>query len=134
MDDVQKRLDEYMQKNNLELAGHVGVNTGSIIIVDPSEVLDDVRYQQYLDLDDKSYKNGKFYFEVFKGVQSSTGYGDGHYPVFVSKNDEGRIMEVRIRFDLTYGFDEKDGPMKYIVVDELWNKVLERQTGKDPLA
>lgn len=120
-----------MKQNNLELAGHVGVNTDSILIVDPSEILDDIQYKQIL----KFYQpfDGKLYHEIFDGVESSTGYGDGHYPVFVSKNNEGRIMEIRIRFDLTYGYGKIGGPMEYVVVDELWNKVLERDVGKDPL-
>lgn len=33
------------------------------------------------------------------GVVVSTGYGDGCYPVYVKKNQEGRVMRVLIKFD-----------------------------------
>jgi hypothetical protein len=32
------------------------------------------------------------------GVSVSTGYGDGEYNVYVKKNDEGRIAEVKVVF------------------------------------
>ena len=32
------------------------------------------------------------------GVCTSTGYGDGCYPVFVRKNNEGRVAEIRVVF------------------------------------
>lgn len=32
------------------------------------------------------------------GVTVSTGYGDGSYPVYVRRNSEGRIAEVRVVF------------------------------------
>ena len=35
------------------------------------------------------------------GVCVSTGYGDGTYPVFVKKNEEGRIIAVMVSFDDT---------------------------------
>lgn len=34
------------------------------------------------------------------GVSVSTGYGDGTYPVYVKRNAEGRIAEVRVVFIL----------------------------------
>jgi len=41
-----------------------------------------------------NYKKG----HVGLGVSVSTGYGDGCYPVFVKRNAEGRIAEVRVKF------------------------------------
>ena len=32
------------------------------------------------------------------GMVVSTGYGDGTYPVFIKRNDEGRISEIRVKF------------------------------------
>lgn len=133
MDKTQERIEQYMKENKLELAGHVHVNVGTVLIVDPSEVLNDVKYQEFMNLYD-SKDDGKSHHEIFKGVESRTGYGDGAYPVFVSKDDDGRVMEIRIRFDISYGFDEKGGPMKYFVMDELWNTLIERDAGKNPLA
>lgn len=33
------------------------------------------------------------------GVVVQTGYGDGFYPVQIKRNAEGRIKEVRVKFD-----------------------------------
>ena len=46
------------------------------------------------------------------GIAISTGYGDGCYPVFIKRSDEGRVAEVKIVFiekeiaedDDDYGF------------------------------
>ena len=32
------------------------------------------------------------------GVVSSTGFGDGEYPVYAKFNDEGRVMKLQINF------------------------------------
>ncbi len=34
------------------------------------------------------------------GITVSTGYGDGTYPVFVKRNSESRIIEVKVVFDM----------------------------------
>ena len=34
-----------------------------------------------------------------KGVSVQTGYGDGTYPVYIKKNKEGIIVEVKVVFD-----------------------------------
>lgn len=130
---LDERIKQYMEKNNLELAGHVGINTATMIIADPVEVIESPRYEKYVDESLKSYGNEP-YRQAFNGIECMTGYGDGDYPVFVQKDDDGRIIEMRIRFDITYGFTEKDGKMHYASTDEMWNTVLERDVGKDPLA
>ena len=33
------------------------------------------------------------------GVVAQSGYGDGCYKVYVKKNDEGRVIEMKIKFD-----------------------------------
>ncbi|MDD4888407.1 MAG: DUF4241 domain-containing protein [Phycisphaerae bacterium] len=33
------------------------------------------------------------------GVSVSTGYGDGSYPVFIRRNRDGRVAEVKVVFD-----------------------------------
>ena len=57
-------------------------------------------YQEYLD---SKYK--PFYDAIFgianldnKGVNSSTNYGDGFYPVYVNKNDKGKVTGIMIDF------------------------------------
>jgi hypothetical protein len=42
------------------------------------------------------------------GIVVSSGYGDGQYPVFVRRNDEGRVAELRVVFIGEDPSDEKD--------------------------
>ena len=45
-------------------------------------------------------RHGEFMAKGFAtGVASSSGYGDGNYPVYAIKNDEGRVVEMTIYFD-----------------------------------
>ena len=41
------------------------------------------------------------------GVMVHTGYGDGQYPVWVRRNKEGRIMEMRVSFEM-FGDEEEE--------------------------
>ena len=49
-----------------------------------------------LDLPDKRSGAGEIYRGF--GVVSSTGYGDGEYPVYAKFNNEGRVMQLKIDF------------------------------------
>jgi hypothetical protein len=33
------------------------------------------------------------------GVSVESGYGDGEYPVYIRRNEEGRVVEVKVVFD-----------------------------------
>tara|TARA_B110001454_G_scaffold199909_1_gene205105 strand:+ start:663 stop:1202 length:540 start_codon:yes stop_codon:yes gene_type:complete len=99
----------------VELVGHVSVDSGQVMIVDPCYVLDG-EYDEAPENDPKDHKvatyghpcavtlsdkrHGEF---VAKGyataVASSSGYGDGHYPVYAVKDDDGRVVEMTIYFD-----------------------------------
>jgi hypothetical protein len=98
-------------KAKCEKVGEIGVDAGLCWIGDPC-------YCVTPDADEHPSKTwGKFCNELhekerggdtaqwdFKngtrglGVTVSTGYGDGCYPVFVKRNKEGRIAEVRVKF------------------------------------
>lgn len=43
------------------------------------------------------------------GVVTNTGYGDGFYPVYVKRGEEGRIMQVLIDFEGIIDMPEDDG-------------------------
>ena len=97
-----------------ELAGHIGVDAGLCWIGDPCHIIHST--------DDNSVALGKDWgefcdktsdgrldhngYQSFNypagheglGVVTSTGWGDGTYPVYVKKNKEGRVVEVRIKF------------------------------------
>ena len=61
-----------------DLLGNIGVDTGQIVVGDPAYV-----EEALADLT----------------VTFVSGYGDGIYPVYGRKNEEGRLVEVRILMD-----------------------------------
>ena len=96
--------------------GSFGVDSGTVMVVDPALVVDNPRFAydgepwiwsefvQMNLLDD----NGKAPSPLAKemhgtsGVVASTGYGDGVDPVY-ARIAEGRVMEIRIVFDGSEG-------------------------------
>jgi len=108
------------------LIGHVPVDSGQIMIVDPCYVLNgDVRF----DKDNKTVITNNPYSRacaasmsddqagpfstdgvghMTDAVCSSTGWGDGMYPVYVEYED-GRVKTVTIDFsDIEYNDDDWD--------------------------
>jgi hypothetical protein len=93
--------------------GSFGVDSGTVMVVDPCYVLDGEgkyplsfghNWEEFvvMNLMDESGKvpysphTKQLHGEM--GVVSSTGYGDGVYPVY-ARIAEGRVMEIRILFD-----------------------------------
>lgn len=56
------------------------------------------------------------------GVLSRTGYRDGEYRVWARLNDESRVMELRINFEETFGYEKEPHD---ISTRELFRKVAE---------
>ena len=100
---------------DVELVGHVSVDSGQVMIVDPCYVLDG-EYDEAPEHDPADHKQCQYghpcavtlsdtrHGEVFaKGfgtaVAASSGYGDGNYPVYAVKNEDGRVVELTIYFD-----------------------------------
>lgn len=86
-----------MPKGNL--IGHCGVDSGQILLIDPCYVYKD------------EYGSGGDYDQCCRitlsddgagqtdlGVVTSSGYGDGVYPVYAKKDANGRIVSVTIEF------------------------------------
>ena len=95
-----------------ELAGHIGVDAGLCWIGDPCYILHAgdnfpkkdlgsnwVEFCNLLDFSNGSKSFGYDAGHEGLGVVTSTGYGDGFYPVYIKKNREGRVVEVRVLFD-----------------------------------
>ena len=99
----------------VELVGHVSVDSGQVMIVDPCYVLDG-EYDEAPKHDPKDHKqctyghpcevtlsdkrHGEFFAKGFgTAIASSSGYGDGNYPVYAIKNEDGRVVELTIYFD-----------------------------------
>ena len=98
--------------DNVVLAGHIGVDSGQIMIGDPC----------YLDgwdnnKDEEWNPEGKEGQYSYQGVSATTskdaygqiggglavamssGYGDGQYPVYVQLNEDGRVVMAVIDFN-----------------------------------
>ena len=98
-----------------QLVGNVSVDSGQVIIVDPCYIMDgehdeapehdpsDHKVASYghpcaVTLSDEQV--GEFPVKGFAtSVASSSGYGDGNYPVYATKNEDGRVSELTIYFD-----------------------------------
>ena len=86
-----------------QLIGHCGVDSGQILLIDPCYV--------YKDEFDPDNPTGGDYDQCCRitlsddgagqtdlGVVTSSGYGDGVYPVYATKDANGRIVSVTIEF------------------------------------
>jgi hypothetical protein len=91
-----------------KIIGSVGVDSGSILISDPSYINDafsiegDDIYDIYPDkerhrqISTQATKNS---FKIPIAMTLQTGWGDGVYPVTAHYNKDGRIAKVEITFD-----------------------------------
>jgi len=103
-----------MSKENLELLGHFGVDSGQVMIGDPC-YLDDFKNDDYKEdgvKNEYSYSGaclatlgeehgGELYLDRNKNIPlsvvSRTGFGDGVYPVYAVK-ENGRVKKLIIEF------------------------------------
>jgi Protein of unknown function (DUF4241) len=96
-----------------EKVGEIGVDAGLCWVGDPCYILHrkpgtepkdlGKTWPEFCDKLGDDYPTAKqFNYDLGHpglGVAVSTGYGDGSYPVYVKKNDEGRIVGVMVKFD-----------------------------------
>tara|TARA_R100001530_G_scaffold31762_1_gene24981 strand:+ start:624 stop:917 length:294 start_codon:yes stop_codon:yes gene_type:complete len=89
-----------------ELAGHCSVDSGQIMVIDPCYAFQGgANYEAICEvsladtfgefpLPDNGYIGNV-------GVVTSSGYGDGYYPVYVQVNGDNRVVALHIVFDAT---------------------------------
>ena len=98
-----------------QLVGNVSVDSGQVMVIDPCYVLDGMHdhapkhdpkahkqceYGHPCEVTLSDKRHGEFMAKGFAtAIASSSGYGDGNYPVYAVKNDEGRVVELTIYFD-----------------------------------
>lgn len=92
-----------------ELVGHIGVDAGLCWIGDPCYVIakdcSNVfnSWKEFCEQIEGDYPTMKSFNYAAGheglGVCVSTGYGDGTYPVYITRNREGRIASVTVKFD-----------------------------------
>lgn len=107
------------KKRKETLLGFCGVDSGTIIIVDPCYAMMDKKtnkrewfkdHKGYSDLFESMHKNDpnwkkQYSEEIFShiagnGIVLHTYEGDGNYPVYGKLDKDGRIIEARIIFKL----------------------------------
>jgi hypothetical protein len=91
-----------------EIIGQIGVDSGSILISDPSYINDCFSIQgediykiypekkRHLQINTKATNNT---MKIPIAVTLRTGYGDGVYPVTASYNEDGVISKIEINFE-----------------------------------
>jgi len=91
-----------------EIIGQVLVDSGSILISDPSYINDyfsiegdDIykiypEHERHFQINTNSTKNT---FKIPVAVTLRTGYGDGLYPVTATYNADGVISKIQINFE-----------------------------------
>lgn len=102
--------------------GHCGVDSGTLMIVDPCYVLDDhaegADRSRYLDTVMPTCE-APFYNETEEGVAVSTLYGDGTYPVHAMVDAKGRIHAIYVNLGDEPQDDDDD--------EEDWDAVDDNQ-------
>ena len=87
-----------------ERVGSIHVDAGLCWVGDPCYVLGDNASSKVTDWGEfcgKLHGGGETHSNPLgegTGIAISTGYGDGEYPVYIRKNSEGRVAEIRIVF------------------------------------
>ena len=81
-------------QKSMEMIGEIGVDAGlaGFFIDKP-----DYDNKEWLDFC-HSLQNKDFWLREGLGFFSSSGYGDGSYPVYVARDKKGEIVSVKIRF------------------------------------
>lgn len=86
---------------NKKLVGRVGVDSGQVLILDPCNAKFTDEMWEHICGATLKHSAGQVTnlkgFDTF-GVASSTGFGDGVYPVYATFNKEGRVKKLEIVF------------------------------------
>ena len=93
-----------------KLAGFCGVDSGQIMVIDPCYALKDEyddmngNYRSVCNITTSKDGYGEFPLPANGytgsiGVATTSGYGDGNYPVYVDVNNDNRVVALHIYFD-----------------------------------
>jgi hypothetical protein len=106
---------ETKQNTKTIKVGDVGVDSGQVIIVDPCYIMDGPHdeapvhdpadhktavYGHPCEVTLSDERCGEFPVKGYAtAVASSSGYGDGNYPVYGEINEDGRVVALHVYFD-----------------------------------
>lgn len=86
-------LDDDLPTNAFAHIGDIGVDAG---LAGFFENKPDYSSEEWVEICEKL--RGKNWALLDDGFVSLTGYGDGEYPVWASKNDDGKVVALEIKF------------------------------------
>ena len=90
---VDKPVNSIINRQNEELIGEIGVDTGLAGFFADKPDYDDGEWADFCN----NVRNGNAWI-LDEGFCTSSGYGDGGYDVYAARNDEGEIIALEIRF------------------------------------
>ncbi len=77
--------------------GFVSVDSGLLLFADPCRVLTESEYERIVI---NNYTNREeITRDEFSGVMVDSPVGDGHFPVYAIKDDDGNVVRLVIEFD-----------------------------------
>ena len=102
-----------MPKNTTIQIGTVLVDSGQLMLVDPCYLVGEhnKRFEQKdYDVLSQQEDGNVWPGQVVnhRAVKTSTGYGDGEYPVFATYNNEGIVSSIEVKFDIEEQDDEEE--------------------------
>ena len=109
--------------DSFETVGHIGVDAGIVMFVDPCYIVEDSKWMEFCD--ELWEKERDHVTEMRGGIVVQTTHGDGSYPVQVKRNSQGQVTEVRVLFDS----DEEED---YYYDDTDWDGVEDEDDEESP--
>lgn len=103
------------EQNGWEKVGQVGVNSGMMMFVDPTNVLTALEFTALIERQKNQVGSDAIKFS--KGLVARTYLGDGNYHTYIKKDSEGRIKQMMIDFTVTYGYDDTNSKNHDINLD-----------------
>lgn len=102
----------HARKENWKKVGYVGIDSGTLLLTDPSYLKDLPEYEEMVGLKksnrvskrltNKNTNTAKIKIGGSEALISDTGFGDGKYPVYAKITDEGklgkRVSELKVKF------------------------------------
>ena len=112
-----------MKQYNKVLLGHVGVDSGQLLLCDPCYIDSQWKQEDFTDtVSEHSFnynacskatlskkRAGQLNYKMGHegvGVAFSTAFGDGFYPVFQNFDDQGELISVQVVFQFPEGEDK----------------------------
>ena len=118
---TQKRIVT-KSKNGRFFVGSVGVDSGQIFITDPcyikhsKELYDESKWQEFCDARFPN-RTTKPAVEMMGGVCTSTNFGDGEYPVYVTLDADGIPKKIEVIFTRMTSDRDEEKEIEYEEVE-----------------